>query len=120
MKRFTWRHALVSRIALAMLVLAVLSPTVSRLAHAWQAEAAPWGLICEADVSGNPGEGKTVMLGEHCPMCLVQQQAWAPAPVGAPLLLRAGLSQVQPSLFLRAPRPLFAWSSRQARAPPRA
>ena len=56
---------------------------------------------------------------DHCPLCGLGAQAPALPPAQPlPLLDDHGLSQALPSLFLQAPRPLFAWASAQPRAPP--
>ena len=55
---------------------------------------------------------------QHCPYCAsrVTSLGMPPAPLTILKLptLRVGL----PDLFLQSPRPLFAWSTAQPRAPP--
>lgn len=113
------RHALRAHIALAMLVVAFAAPTVSRLLHALQAQASPWGVVCTVEASGAGSESGPVSL-EHCPLCLLQHAASAPPPAAPDVRLPAGPGEGLPRLFLQAPHPLFAWSAAQARAPPRA
>ncbi|MDT7837066.1 DUF2946 family protein [Aquabacterium sp. OR-4] len=113
------RHALRAHIALAMLVLAFAAPTVSRLLHALQAQASPWGVVCTVEGAAGGSEPGAPSL-EHCPVCLLQQAASAPPPAAPMRWLPADLGEVLPPLFLQAPRPLFAWSAAQARAPPQA
>jgi hypothetical protein len=54
---------------------------------------------------------------EHCPMCGQSGHSAMPPPSQS-LLKLPGLSDAQPLLFLRAPRPLFAWLQARPRGPP--
>ena len=54
---------------------------------------------------------------EHCPMC--GQSGHSALPPPSPSVLKLpGLSDAPPRLFLRAPRPLFAWLQARPRGPP--
>ena len=102
-----------------------LVPTVSRWLAAAQGGSA-WAEICtpqgpkqlatgEAE-QPQPAQGVTVHL-DHCALCGLAGHAMAPSLVVASATLVKPLTE-QPTLFLRAPRPLFAWAAAQARAPP--
>lgn len=114
-------------LAACVLLLAALAPTVS---HALNHRAAGglWVEICSsvgartallADLPDSPTEPDSSLLHslEHCPLCLVQGSAAAPAPslVGITLL---PLSFDVPRLFLAAPHTLHAWQHALSRGPP--
>lgn len=120
MQWFVRGRALWAHIALAMMVMAFAAPTVSRVLHAVQAQTSPWGQICSADAPAGGESGHGTASLEHCPLCVLQHSASAPPPAALSLPLPSALGQLQPRLFLQAPRPLFAWSAAQPRAPPRA
>ena len=68
----------------------------------------------QGDSSGAP----TVNHMDHCPLCGLTADGMfltVPSPAVAE---PSSLSHLQPALFLHAPRPLFAWASVRARAPP--
>lgn len=132
------RHAWVA--VLAILVLA-LAPTVSRALAARQAlhdaAGAPpaWAQIClhgavvmatqVADPlgagPGGPGPeappAQAAASLDHCGLCALGADLAAP-PMPVTLAGAGPLAATVPPLFLRAPRPLFAWSAAQPRAPP--
>ena len=54
----------------------------------------------------------------HGPCGAQQARGMAPPPATAPLDVPALRADIGPALFLAAPRPLFAWTSAQPRAPP--
>lgn len=119
----THRLQQLARTALALWLLAAVLPAVGSLVHAWQADAAPWGVVCSADAAagsdaGQQGDG--AHAGAHCGWCLLQHQAWAPAPQAPALPLALPSGRLLPLLFQQAPRPLFAWAAAQPRAPPQA
>lgn len=104
-----------------------LAPTISHaLAHATGTSA--WAEVC------TPQGTKLVALDEagsgpvtpaaggghldHCPLCGLGSSPVAPPPVMVPVTLLIDLGNATPPLFLRAPRPLFAWAAAQPRAPP--
>jgi hypothetical protein len=108
---FTW-------LALAAMLGLALAPSVSHALNAQQASN-PFTAICSAsNTGGQPADGGAAMRLEHCAMCVVAASAMGmpPAPV-AVLPVSEGAAYI-PSLFLDAPRPLFAWRPPQARAPP--
>jgi hypothetical protein len=72
---------------------------------------APDGTLSER----GPG-GQGVSHGKHCPLC--GSAAAALPTAAAQMVLVAFEVRAVARLFLAAPRPLFAWSSAQPRAPP--
>jgi hypothetical protein len=118
------RHVLAWIAFLAIFALA-LAPTVSRWLAAAQGGSA-WAEICtqqgpKQSAAGEgeqtrPAQGVAVHL-DHCALCGLAGQAMAPSPIGAAAAVVKPLAD-QPTLFLQAPRPLFAWAAAQARAPP--
>jgi len=102
-------------------------PTVSRWLAAAQGGSA-WAEICTPQgpkqwavgkaEQPQPAQGMTLHL-DHCALCGLAGQAMAPPPVVAVAMPVKQLAE-PPTLFLHAPRPLFAWAAAQARAPPRA
>ncbi len=74
----------------------------------------------QSDKDASPdGKGHLYGSNAHCAFCLLQQHAPALPAQPAPLTV-AALATVEllPTLFLRSPRTLFAWSPLSARAPP--
>jgi hypothetical protein len=124
-----WRRRTLAHWAtLVALVLSVLAPSVSHAVAAARGELAPWSVVCSAADSlraGWPAPTQGDLPADltrgldHCPYCSLQHShPGAPAPEPVAPLLR--LTQAAPpALVLRAPRPLFAWSAAQPRAPPR-
>jgi hypothetical protein len=55
---------------------------------------------------------------EHCPFCSLHAGAWGMPPATPGHIEPLALAHAVPPLFLAAPRPLFAWSAAQPRAPP--
>ena len=55
---------------------------------------------------------------DHCPLCGLTAGGMVMAVASPALAEPSNLSHLLPALFLHAPRPLFAWASVQARAPP--
>lgn len=114
----TWL-ALIAVLALAF------APTVSRALAFANGEAA-WAEVCTPlgmklqSVAAAGEEAPAADLGqvEHCGFCGFSAGA-APLPVlPTQGLVLAAAVQARPSLFLQAPRTLFAWLSAQPRAPP--
>ena len=106
---------------LTILVMAALVPSLSRAAALVQGDTAPWSVVCAAPAAGvdlvaAPVEARHLL--EHCPLCMLQADGLGLPPHVRPLVAPAAPGRSVPWLFLRAPRPLHAWSSAQARAPP--
>ena len=107
------------RIAMALLVLAALAPTVSRMLGHMQHVSSPWSIVCSAPSAGGDLSGDTAQAStEHCPMCLVQVPGWHTATDWSLWSRLPAAAALLPLLFLWAPRPLFAWAAAQPRAPP--
>jgi Protein of unknown function (DUF2946) len=118
--RWPVRQSLLIGIATAMLMIATMAPTLSRLIQHALPETAIMAAACTtpgADHSGSPADDAT--QGDPCLMCLLQAQGLAPFPQTAPATKLLRLTDEPPSLFLWAPRPMFAWTAAQPRAPPR-
>lgn len=140
MHRF--RHRLYAWIALFAMLAGALAPTISRAAAAGdQSGVRYWLEVCSASgsnlielavadagrygghglVTAAPadGEGAPAHLAlDHCPYCGAQAGTAALPPHDPPPLIVAQRVMRAPTLFLLAPRPLFAWSSARPRAPP--
>ncbi len=112
------RRRLTSWVLLFALVLAAVAPAVSKAMAFAQGQLAPWSVVCTSpsDAPMAPADDAKHLL-EHCAWCHLQHQVLAPPPT-AGVLLSPALQDVVPALFLRAPRPLPAWATAQARAPP--
>lgn len=105
-------------VTLALLVLALLAPTVMRAST----DRSPWTDVCTtatkvADAQTSHGS-PAASAHEHCDACFSRLDSAGPAPSPLSLALAAPLAQAVPRLFLIAPRPLFAWRGSQPRAPP--
>jgi Protein of unknown function (DUF2946) len=107
--------------------LSALVPTLS----AWVASTHGQAVLAEicSVKSGAKGNADAVVTPEgsggpqakhgHCPFCLLQDHNTAPPPVSqafSPVVFEA--VALLPSLFLRSPRTLHAWSPLAARGPP--
>jgi Protein of unknown function (DUF2946) len=120
------RNALARFAILAWLSLfaLVVLPSLARVVNA--ATHSGWVEICSAQgmrwvapdgtLSERGPVGQSASHGEHCPLCGGAAVA-VPPPTATLMLAERQVSLVAP-LFLHAPRPLFAWSHAQARAPP--
>ena len=119
LRRYSW-------IALLAIFGLSVAPTISHaVAHAQGAT--PWTEICTpqglkvVSLSGEELSADATLSPhglEHCPLCGLAASPAAPPAAAATVVLGSGLSQAVPRLFLAAPRPLFAWATLQARAPP--
>ncbi len=79
-------------------------------------EAAFYGETGAVSSKSDPAQSSAAF--DHCPYCSAQfGSALPPAPDLSPSFSVAG-GAVVPTLFLIAPRPLFAWSPAHPRAPP--
>ncbi len=115
------RFAILAWLAVfALLLLPSLARVVNAATHGGWVEicsaqgmrwVAPDGTLSER----GPG-GQSASHGEHCPLC--GGAAGAVPPAAATLTLAVRQAHFVAPLFLHAPRPLFAWSSAQPRAPP--
>lgn len=113
-----------ARIALLAMLLAVLAPTISRMALSGEGDGLVWTELCTGngveyvlldDASGEHGHSHTL---DHCPYCTLAGHTPVLASAGVtPFSVRLPAEAVPPA-FLFAPRPLFAWSAQRSRAPP--
>lgn len=118
-----------AHLVLACLCLAALAPTVTRLVQT-AAGLPVWQVVCRST-----GEHQAVQWlrvdfsGEHtlqlaqadhddCPMCVVSHLGWLPPSGGVSALPVALVLRHWPPLFLKAPRPLFAWATPWSTGPP--
>lgn len=106
-----------ARIAIVLLALAALAPTLSRLIGA--SAAASFGQVCSAAGTGQTGSpADDRAAAPDCPMCLVPGLGLAPCgDVDASARLLA-LGDERPASLGQAARPQPAWRGAQARAPP--
>lgn len=112
---------LLSWALLGALVLAALAPGVVPALRALRGDAQPWAVVCSAEAeraTGGRQQGEPAHTLSHCPFCQLQTDALASPPAALPALTLLRLSLAVPRLFLQSPRPLVAWASAQARAPP--
>jgi hypothetical protein len=118
LRRLTW-------IALTAMLALALVPTLSH-ALAFARGQSDLAEVCTSqgprlaaigDESPAPA-GATLVHVEHCPLCSLQAASLGLPPAAAEGIALLNLSHALPALFLAAPRPLFAWSAAQPRAPP--
>ncbi|MDB5805399.1 MAG: hypothetical protein JWN73_2721 [Betaproteobacteria bacterium] len=108
------------------ILLAALAPAVSHAMAAVRGGAS-WVEVCTATgpalvkVAGEqaPVKDSAPSHFDHCPFCFTHTGAAGLPPAVAAVPVVTGATAL-PELFLRAPRPLFAWAAAQARAPPAA
>jgi Protein of unknown function (DUF2946) len=113
------RQSLIIVIAAALLMAAAMAPTLSRLIQHALPQAAIMAAVCTMPGSDHGGSSTgDAAQGGQCQMCLVHGPALEPRPQAALVIHLPTLSDAMPSLFLWAPRPLFAWAAAQPRAPP--
>lgn len=127
MSRLTWLNRCTRWTALVALVLATLAPSVAHALRHVRGEMLPWSQICtttgamrQVIVTGDdgvPSESRAHAF-EQCVYCALQHGNAAPPPSSALPIEPGRLAQPVPALVLHAPRPLFAWSAAQPRAPP--
>lgn len=108
-------------VLLCALVVAALAPGVARALALAQGQFAPWAVVCTTpgDLSA-PGGRDAAHLMERCAWCSLHADTLAPPPAADTVLRHLALRHAVPALFLHAPRPLTAWATAQARAPPAA
>lgn len=111
---------------LAML-LSSLAPSIAHALASHTPAPPPWAEICTAHglttIAAQGGKQTPDQKQPHqhmsdCPWCRVHADLPALPPSDpAPPLVLDGMPSY-PSLFYQAPRPLFAWTAAQPRAPP--
>lgn len=104
------------------------APTVSHALNHAQGSSAfneictPEGMQQMAADSADQGEhssAPSLNHLEHCPLCGLAACGLVTPSAPSTLAEPANLRHLQPALFWHAPRPLYAWASDRARAPPR-
>ncbi len=113
------------------ILLAALLPTLSHavmqdragsLADICSATGARVVMLSSGDTAATDdgqGEKSSAASSMNCPYCTLHHGAPALLPPALAVQPPAALGFEVPHLFLSAPRPLFAWASARARAPPR-
>ena len=118
---------LVSVIAAFVLLMGTIAPAISAMlgpqrAHALLEVCTAEGTVLVAAPEGltdpQPGSSGGHAF-EHCPFCGSHAPALYGPPASSAVLTVPALADVRPAAFLFAPRTLHAWTSAQARAPPR-
>lgn len=110
-------------IALLAILVAALAPAMN---HAFAADLDPTDWVCAQGPAKTayPGDGGAPLAPkashiDHCPYCSPHGASVAlPAASSTDLLPVVAAAFPVPSLFFHAPRPLYAWTSTQPRAPP--
>ena len=111
-------------LALWVMVLGALAPTVSR----WLVSVSPERALLElcagragvglASPLTSPEDGPAMATLDHCPLCTLDQHHPGLPPVaGLPSFVAAPRDEA-PTLFLQAPRPLHPWAAVRSRGPP--
>jgi Protein of unknown function (DUF2946) len=112
-------------IALVAMCLAALVPTFSRLLASAEGTAsllercATPGVTADDQASlALPDPAAPTIHSDHCPYCHIELSKCLPPAPWVFVLARA--TAFFPALFYQSPRPLHAWTSLPARAPPAA
>lgn len=112
------RQRLFGRIAVAILLLAALAPSISRALGFARADAAAFALICTSG-SAVPEPGSPMAAPLDCPMCLVASHDALPPPPAPDLASQLlAFTDVPPSRALHVHLPTAPRSAAQPRAPP--
>lgn len=115
-------------IALCAILMASLAPSISHAVAAAQGIPNGWTEICTVEgaklvkiddlKSKRPAPADKASHFEHCPFCLHHGVSLGMPPnVDFVMPLIEGTNML-PSLFYQASRPLFAWTTAHPRAPP--
>ena len=103
-------------LAILALLLASLAPAITHALRA-QPALAMAAMICTQDRAPDMPHAD---VWDCCPFCSASAFAHAlPPPACEPLPIEV-TEHLVPTLFLLAPRPLFAWAAARSRAPPSA
>lgn len=73
----------------------------------------------DVDAPGSRGKSGEVSSSMNCPCCSLHHSAPSLPPSALQWTPPDALRFERPTLFLKAPRPLFAWAPALARGPPR-
>ncbi|MFC5458235.1 DUF2946 domain-containing protein [Massilia niabensis] len=114
------RHALINWIACLTILFGTLAPSLSHAVHT-PPEAVDFPVCHAAGHTATEVNATGVDLGvdpvKHCPFCSDGHHAPDLLPQTSARLAAVG-GAVFPSLFYRAPEPLFHWAATRSRAPP--
>lgn len=122
------RRLLTVWIALLAVLFGALAPSVSHALAAQRGGTARWAELCgvngvkrvlvAAETPQAPQRDLLQHHVEHCPYCATHGGAVALPPPAAISFAVIGGRDVYPSLYYRAPAPLFPWSAARPRGPP--
>ena len=135
--KFNRAHSkLLAAITAWVMAFAALAPSVSHALMMQKAKDGSWLEVCTAqgskwikvddqfslgsNPSANLDTSKTADVHVSHGQCCVADLPVATLPTLPAEFVQIKLGSTEPSLFYRAPRPLFIWAAIQARAPPRA
>ena len=114
-----------SWIALAAILGLALTPALAQMmakggAPAWMQICSAQGgkLVAMADLAPQDSSKPSTAHLEHCPFCVLHAPLLPTPQLQISFAAPAPPPARYPSLFFSAPRPLFAWSAAQPRAPP--
>lgn len=128
----TWSRRLRARIAWIACLAILLNALVPLATHAMQAWPAAGRTVevctalgmttiqlgVPADTGADSPGGKPGKAGTHCGYCIAHAAADGLPPAAVAQAAPAAGRALRPALYYQAPRPLFAWSPAQPRAPP--
>ena len=108
------------------ILLGALAPTVSRCLTNARSATLPMMEVCVSRAGAPsllvfkqlPDDPSSKMKMDHCPLCVMQADGHGLPPNGVYVASIMFLRHAVPTLFLRAPTPLHAWTPALARAPP--
>ena len=135
--KFNRAHSkLLAAITAWVMAFAALAPSVSHALMMQKAKDGSWLEVCTAqgskwikvddqfspsnDPTSKTDLNQTADIHIQHGQCCVADLPVATLPILPAELAQFKLSTAEPTLFYRAPRPLFIWAAIQARAPPRA
>lgn len=115
-------------IACFAILLAALAPSISQAIHVKKGTEII-GEICSMTgakmAKAEPGSpasssmpAEKALHFDHCPFCLTHAGSFAVLPSAGFALPAVAGTQLLPSLYYHAPRPLFIWAAAHSRAPP--
>jgi hypothetical protein len=72
----------------------------------------------QVTLPGDPAKPSTPAAPEHCKLCSLHGDSYAPPPTVPPMLFPIDAGERYPTLFFQSSSPLAVWSPVQSRAPP--
>ncbi|HWT71228.1 MAG TPA: DUF2946 domain-containing protein [Oxalicibacterium sp.] len=127
MKTTRTMRCITAWIASFAILLAALAPSISHAVAAAKNMPNGWTEICTVagaklvkldDAPSKPAPTHKMSHFEHCPFCLSHAVSLGMPPDATIAIPSLEGTHILPPLFYHAPRPLFAWSTAQPRAPP--